>query len=80
MGHPKRIVVYTQPGCPPCKAVKEYFNQRGIEFVDKDVSNDEAAVFELVRKCRSNTTPTVVIDDEVLIGFDPERIERVLAK
>lgn len=80
MEQAKRVVVFSQPGCPPCTAVKEFLKQRGVEFVDKDVHADEAAVFELVRKYGSNSTPTVVIDDEVLIGFDPERIERTLAK
>jgi len=35
---------------------------------------------ELVRTYNSRSTPTVVIGDEVLIGFDPERITEALAK
>jgi len=40
-------------------------------------------VFELVRTYESRTTPTMVIKsegsrDEVLIGFDPQRIEERL--
>ena len=80
MGQSKRVEVYSQPGCGPCIAVKEFLKQRGINFVDRNVRADETAVFELVRKYGSNSTPTVVIDDEVLIGFDPERLERTLAK
>jgi glutaredoxin-like YruB-family protein len=76
----KEVVVFSQPGCAPCVALKSFLKQRGIEYIEKDVSQDEAAVFELVRKWKSNTTPTVVIGDEVLIGFNPERIEQLLAK
>ena len=46
----------------------------------KDVSVDQAAVFELVRKYNSRATPTVVIGDEVLIGFDPEQLTAALEK
>jgi glutaredoxin len=53
---------------------------RGVEFTVKDVSVDQAAVFELVRKYNSRSTPTVVIGDKVLIGFDPEQLTAALAK
>jgi hypothetical protein len=33
----------------------------------------------LVGKYQSRSTPTLIIDDEVMIGFDPERLEQILA-
>jgi hypothetical protein len=45
----------------------------------KDVSSDEQAVFELVRTYRSRSTPTIVVGEEVMIGFDPERLDKMLA-
>ena len=45
----------------------------------KDVSVDQQAVFELVRKYNSRSTPTIVVDGEVMIGFDPERLDKMLA-
>jgi glutaredoxin len=60
--------------------VKAFLAERGIEFTDRDVSCDQAAIFELVRTYNSRSTPTLVIGDEVLIGFDPKRIEQALAK
>jgi glutaredoxin len=46
----------------------------------KDVSRDQVAVFELVRKYNSRSTPTIVVGDQVMIGFDPERLEQMLAE
>jgi glutaredoxin len=60
--------------------VKAFLASRGVDFIEKDVSADQVAVFELVRKYNSRSTPTVVIDDEVLIGFDPEQLTAALAK
>ena len=57
-----------------------FLAERGVEVEVKDVSADQAAVFELVRKYNSRSTPTVVIDGEVLIGFDPEQLTAALAK
>ena len=45
----------------------------------KDVSVDQQAVFELVRKYNSRSTPTIVVDGDVMIGFDPERLDKMLA-
>lgn len=45
----------------------------------KDVSADQQAVFELVRKYNSQSTPTIVVDGEVMIGFDPDRLDKMLA-
>jgi glutaredoxin len=58
--------------------VKAILEARGVEFSEKDVSSDQAAVFELVRTYNSRTTPTTVIGTEVVIGFDPNRIEKLL--
>lgn len=46
----------------------------------KDVSADQQAVFELVRKYKSRSTPTIVVGDQVMIGFDPERLDKMLAE
>jgi glutaredoxin len=45
----------------------------------KDVSVDQQAVFELVRKYNSRSTPTIVVDGDVMVGFDPERLDKMLA-
>jgi hypothetical protein len=44
------------------------------------VRADQRAVFELVRKYRSQSTPTIVVGDEVIIGFDRERLDQLLAE
>jgi len=46
-----------------------------LEF---DIRKDSAALRELLA-LRSNATPTVVVDGEVIIGFDAQRLETLLA-
>ena len=55
--------------------MKAYLSARGIEFEDRDVSRDERAIEDLVYKYKSRATPTVVIGDEVILGFNRERID-----
>jgi protein-disulfide isomerase len=33
-----------------------------------------------VRKYNSRSTPTIVVGDKVMIGFDPDKLEQMLAE
>lgn len=35
---------------------------------------------ELVRTYNSRSTPTIVVGDKVMIGFDPDRLNEMLAE
>ncbi len=59
--------------------MKEYLSRKGVAFEDIDVTRNPSAVRELIEVYRSNMTPTVVIDGEVIIGFDPARLDALLA-
>ena len=49
-------------------------------FELKDVSMDQKALMELVRTYNSRSTPTIVVGDQVMIGFDPDRLNQMLAE
>jgi glutaredoxin len=44
------------------------------------VSTDPAAVRDLVHKYRSRSTPTIIIDEQVIVGFDPQQLDQLLAQ
>ena len=62
-----------------CDRVKEFLSQQGIAFIERNVVEDESAVSELER-LGVLTTPVTVIDGEVVIGFDRERLAALLSK
>lgn len=74
----RKVEVYTQPGCAPCKEVKEFLTARGIPFTEYDVTKDSDALGRLLDEIQSRQTPTIVIGDEVIRGFDRERLTRLL--
>jgi glutaredoxin len=49
-----------------------------VAFEYKDVQADPAALRELL-ELNSRSTPTIVVGQEVMIGFDPDRLESLLA-
>jgi glutaredoxin len=60
-----------------CAKVKEFLSQMKTEFVDRNIAGDEAALNEL-EKLGYMTTPVTVIDGVVVVGFDRDKLERLL--
>ncbi|MNY03565.1 Glutaredoxin-like protein NrdH [compost metagenome] len=76
---PDAVIVYSQEGCPPCGAVKEYLTRKGVSFVVKDIGRDVPARNEFLRN-GFRGTPVVLIGDEAIVGFDRARIDRALMR
>lgn len=74
----KIITLYTQPSCPPCTITKQFLDHHHIAYYEKDISVDTDARDKLVNELNSSTTPTVTIDSSVIIGFDLQKLEKVL--
>ena len=75
-----KITLFTQPDCPPCQVLKLFLEEKGLEFEERDITLDPGAAQELTEKYKSHSTPTLVIGQEVLIGFNPERIDEILGE
>jgi glutaredoxin len=60
-----------------CDRVKEFLSQKQVEFADRNIAADPAALAEL-EKLGYMTTPVTLVDGEVVVGFDRARLERLL--
>ncbi|WP_019242484.1 MULTISPECIES: glutaredoxin domain-containing protein [Bacillus] len=74
-----KVVLFTQPNCPPCQFAKLYFTNHNIDFEEKNIAKDGRAKKELMNKYNAFSTPTIVINETVIIGFDQEKIEQLLS-
>jgi glutaredoxin len=55
-----------------------YLSQKGVSFTSKDIANDSQA-FEDFAKLNTPGTPTIVVDDKVIVGFDRQGLDAALA-
>lgn len=62
-----------------CNQAEEYLSQKGIQFQEKDIAQDPSALADL-KKLGYMTTPVIVIDGSVIVGFDAEKIDQALSK
>jgi len=60
-----------------CNQAKEYLSQKGVKFQERDIAEDPGALTDL-KKLGYMTTPVVVIDGSVIVGFDVEKIDSAL--
>lgn len=70
------ITVYSTPTCPYCSTLKKFLKERGLDFEDVDVSEERAE--EMISKSGQTGVPVVDINGEIVIGFDKEKITKLL--
>ena len=74
-----RILLFTQPGCFSCELLRIYLEARELAFDERDISVDSEARRSMVETYDSEETPTLVVDGtEVITGFDPALLDRLL--
>ena len=64
-----KITVYSTDPCSFCLRAKELLKLRGLSFEEINLAKDPAGRLELVEKTGMLSFPQIVIDDEVIGGF-----------
>ncbi len=75
----KSVTIYTSPTCTWCNALKSYLRQHRVTFTDIDISRDQQAAEQLVRRSGQMGVPQTEIDGEIIVGFNKARISELLA-
>lgn len=74
----KKIVIYSTPTCHFCNMAKEFLTSHNIPFQSYDVSTDREKQKEILEKTGQLGVPVILIDNEVIVGFDKPRISQIL--
>ncbi len=72
------VKVYITPICPYCFTLKEFLREKNVRFEEIDVSQDEKARDYIIKKTGKMEVPVVEIGDEIVLGFDKEKIINLL--
>ena len=75
----KKVVIYSTPTCPYGKRAKEYLSRKGISYTDIDVAQDREKAKEMTQKSGQMSVPVIIIDDEIVVGFDQAQLDKLLA-
>lgn len=72
-----KVDIYTSNTCAFCHDAKEFLQENNIQFTEHNVSSDLNARRELMKKGLMSV-PVIMIDNEVIVGFDKERMSELL--
>ena len=72
------IRVFSTEICPYCVTLKKFLKEHNIEFEDIDVSANREMADEMIEKSGQTGVPVIEIDDEIVIGFDRNKISQLL--
>ncbi len=67
---PRKVVVYTKPGCPYCAAAIRDLGERSVPYEEVSVEGNPKARTEVMRLSGGRgIVPILVEGDEVMVGF-----------
>jgi glutaredoxin 3 len=72
------VKIFSTPTCPHCIHAKAYLTSQGISYENVDVASDEKGLQEMMRLSGQMGVPVLVIDGDVIVGFDKAKIDAKL--
>ena len=74
----QKVIIYGTAWCPWCLRAKSFLEQQGVPYEWKDADTQENAE-EAFKKSKQTGIPVLDIDGTIIVGFDAERVKKVLA-
>ena len=83
MAQIKEFKIYSTPTCGYCHMLKDWLTEKEISFTDINVAADPSKGMEMIQKTGQMGVPVSVISfedgkEEVVLGFDQEKIAKIL--
>ena len=74
----KKVQIYSTPTCSYCHMAKDFFKKNNVSYEDFNVATDLEKRKEMVEKSGQMGVPVILIEDEIIVGFDKAKISGLL--
>ncbi len=74
----KNVTIYSTPTCSYCNAAKEFFKSHEVKYTEHNVASDATKRQEMIEKSGQMGVPVITIDDQMVIGFDQNKLAELL--
>ena len=66
------VIIYTKPGCPYCAKAREFYNERGIAFEDRNAQDNLVYRKQMLAISDGDPTVPVIVENGKLkqIGWE----------
>ena len=72
-----KVTVYSTQSCQYCRMAKAFLDKHGVPYESIDVGADQEAAKKMIDLSGQRGVPVIVIDDEVIVGFDSQRLNEL---
>lgn len=73
----KNVTIYSTPTCHFCQMTKDFFKDHNISYTEHNVATDLEKRQEMITKSGQMGVPVIVIDEEIIVGFDKQKLEEL---
>ncbi len=74
----QNVTIYSTPTCHFCHMAKDFFTANSIVYTDYNVATDLEKRKEMLEKSGQMGVPVILIDNDLIVGFDRPRIAQLL--
>lgn len=76
------VIIYSTTWCAYCKLLKQYLDNKGVAWVEKDIERDADAYHELMEKTggEARGVPISDVRGTMVLGFDRPALDAALVK
>jgi len=74
------VTVYSTQYCQYCRMAKAFLDKHGVPYESIDVGADSKAAEKMIGLSGQRGVPVIVVDDEVIVGFDSQRLNELFGE
>lgn len=75
-----KVILYTTERCTRCTEARSYLVAQGIYPTERDIDKDARARARHRALTRKGGLPALEVDGKVLVGFQPERLDKAIQR
>ena len=73
-----KVTIYSTPTCVYCKMAKDFIAKNNVAYEEHDVLADLDARKEMFEATHQMGVPVIMVDKEIIVGFDKGTLEKAL--
>lgn len=73
------VTIYSTPVCHYCQEAKAFFKENNVEYTEHDVASDADKRKEMIDMTGQMGVPVIRIGDDVVIGYDEDKLKELLS-
>ena len=74
----KNVTIYSTPTCHFCHMAKDFFKSNNVAYTEYDVGSNIEKRKEMLDKSGQMGVPVIYVDNELVMGFDEDRLRQLL--